>query len=161
MTYILEDLLSLREHREKKALHTLLQSISAINTAEVVKDEKNAALQTYMKWRAMEENRLFEELRHGDKNIHDLQNFNLHIEYFLEEQGRLHDALTQAEKDIEEAKEKKKIARKAYIHAHRELEKLKAHKNAWLKKKYFETERKRENEQDEINSAKGCISPVF
>jgi hypothetical protein len=114
-----------------------------------------------MRWRAVEENRLFEELRHGDKNIYDLQNFNLHIEYFIEKQGRLHDALMRAEKDIEQAKEKKEIARAAYVHAHRELEKLKAHKNAWLKKKYLETEIKEENERDEINSAKGCMSPIL
>ena len=155
MTYLLEELLTIRKHREKIALGHILKAQKEVDKAKSKRAESISELISFTKWRGKEEKRLIEELMRQPVNIYELENFNQHMEFFRAKQFSLVDNLKKREQEISEAKEKVKEAQRHYASLNRAKQKLQEHKESWMQVQYFEDERRQDNEQDEFNTNVG------
>jgi hypothetical protein len=152
MNYLLEEILTIRKHREKVALGHILAAQKEVTTAELKREKSISELISFKKLRNYEEKRLIEELMRQPIDIYELENFNRHVEFFKEKQFLLADNVKKREQEISEAKRKLKEAQRHYADLNRAKQKLQEHKNSWMQVKYFENERRQDDEHAEFNT---------
>lgn len=152
MTYLIEELLAIRRYREKIALGRISRVRKEVATAKLKREKSIRELISYTKWHDNEEKRLIKELMHRSVNIFDIENVNQYVKFLREQQSLLVDKVKKREQEISVAEEKLKEAQKHYYDINRAKQKLKEHKNSWMQVKYFQDERRQDDEQDEFNT---------
>lgn len=150
MTYILNDLLTIRTHREKIALGNLLTAQKKVDEAKLKKARSISDLISYSKWRSSKEQRLMENFMHQSINVYNLENFYHYTEFLREKQILLVDKVKKREQEFEEAEANLRKAKRHYVGINRAKLKLEEHKNILAQEKYIQNELLEENEQDEF-----------
>ena len=157
MTYILEELLNIRHHREQAALNLVLRAKREVREARLLAEKRDKELSGYIEWRQREEQRLFEKVRRRSRKIHHLRYFNQCIEHMREKQTLLAELLRKAEQAVLLAEKNLEEAKKRYARLYREKRKLEEHKASWVQEERLRDEVLAENELDEFNTAR-CFS---
>ena len=152
MNYILEDLMIIREHREKYALNRMLQARKSLREAKDTAQKKAKDLSDFTKWRKKEENRLFEAIKRKYKKIIHLNQYNQSLDALVLEQEKLVEQLDQAEQQVKQAREEDRKAYEQYMLRHREKRKLEEHRENWLQNQKTIDQRNQENEIGELNT---------
>lgn len=151
MTYDLEELLNIRNHREEAALNRLLCDKEEFEKALQQRKEIARQLVAYSKWRKTEEQRLFEELTLRQRNICEIENYNQSIDHLKEKQHSLINQLTQAQHKISQIEANLKESKKQYARCCRKKRKLEEHKKIWIEENRRKNDRLAEKELEELN----------
>ena len=158
MTYLLEELLTIRKYKEKIAFSQILKVRKEVATAKLKREKSILELISYTNWRENEEKRLIEELMRHPINIYDIEKLNQYMEFLREQQSLLVGKVKKREQEISEAEEKLKEVQRHYADLNRAKQKLQEHKNSWMQEKYLQNERRQDNKQDEFNTNVGFRS---
>lgn len=160
MTYLLEEVLTIRKHRDKVALTHVLTVRNEVDHAKSKRAKSISELISFTKWRQKEEEQLIEKLMRQTIKVCDLENFYQYIEFLREKQSSLLEDVKKRTQEVSKAKEKLKEAQKNYVIFNRAKQKLEEHKNIWSQEEYLQNEHLEENEQDEFNTyVKSLIRP--
>lgn len=150
MTYILEKILTVREHRENKSLNHMMKCKQEVRRAVIRQHQKKKELHDYHQWRQLEEGRRFDNLKQKPANVHDVMYFTDTINTLRREQDakarRVHDA----SKQVASAENTLKEARQHYAQACRKKMKITEHKKIWMEDYHRQAEQQNENESEEI-----------
>jgi hypothetical protein len=152
MTYLLEELLTIRKYRDKIALGHTLTAKKELDDAKTKQAESISELMSFTKWRQKKEKKLFEQLMHQTIKICDLELFYQYIEFLIDKQISLVDNIKKREQEVLNAEEKLKKAQEHYVKLNQAKQKLEEHKNICSQEKYLQNERQEDNEQDEFNT---------
>jgi type III secretion protein O len=128
MTYALQQLLAVRNHRERKAQHRVARNQALLVQAQAEKERRTAELAAFRRWRLEEEQRLLTTLTSQKASVQDLLCFHGRISCLRADQtarGQLVDAAAQQVTGREEALQ---TARRVHAEAFRQREKIKAHR---------------------------------
>lgn len=150
MIYILDDLMTIREHREKLALSRILHTKKVFEDAKREAEETSKELVYYARWRVKEENRLFDEIKNKLQKRNDLDCFRESIEELKEKQKKMEAQLDLAEQRVSKAQEDVKKANTRYAMCHRDKKKLEEHKTKWRQRMIMIEQRNEENNLDEL-----------
>ena len=164
MTYSLEELLTIRRHRELAALNHMLKIQKELKQTKQLRQKKTEQMSEYKNWRKSEEQRLFNELIQQPRNWYDIEKFNQYIKVLREKQNLLVEDLKQTEKAILQEKAKLEESQKEYAQRYRSKQKLQEHKNCWMQVKYFQDEHRQDDEQDEFSTnikAHARTKPIY
>lgn len=152
MTYVLENILNIRKHREQFAMNRLFQARKEVNEARNLKERNAKQLLDYSAWRKDEELRLFEEIKRKYNKIHRLNYFNQCIEFMREKQNQLVESLEKSNQLVLQKESNLEKARGIYSQSCRERKKLEEHRDICLQAKELRDERLAEEEIDETNT---------
>lgn len=152
MIYILEDLMTLRKHREKLALNRMLQARKALEEAKDAAEKRANELSDFIQWRKNEENRLFEEIKKKLQKLNHLDDYNQRVDALRQEQNNLKEKLDQVEQRVIQIEDEVKKANEKYTLRHREKKKLEEHRKNWWLNKTVIDQRNEENEIDELGT---------
>ena len=149
MNYILEDLMSIRKHREKLALYRKLQAKEKLAEANSAFELRNNELLNFLQWRKNEEERLFEEIKNKYQELYQIDIYNQHIVALKNEQERLEKEFYRAGQNVRKSEEELEKENATFKLQHRQKKKLEEHKRNWLLEMSAIEQRKDENEMDE------------
>jgi Type III secretion protein YscO len=155
MTYILENLLSIRTHRENKALNHMMNSKAALQHAEDLKRRRIQELCEYRRWRRLEEKRLFDELKHQPASVQDMLCFNDIVNSLRSDQALKMQAVDDSAQQVVKAENELESARKHYASAYRNKQKIEEHKRIWMEDYRLWIEKEAEKEMEECGSTTG------
>lgn len=150
MTYVLEDILSVRRLRENKALNTMVQRKTDLECAMANKAQKEKELHDYRQWRVEEEQRLFADLQQQSGNIQDILLFVDTTNGLRESQANRAQQVVKAGEQINAAEKKLESARQNYALAHRKKAKIEEHKTIWTEAYHKEQEMAAEIEMEDV-----------
>ena len=151
-TYLLQDLVRVREFREDRAGKAVLKARSFAEEARLDLRKKEKELTSYQKWRVEEEDRLIRSIMLKKVRLGEITDLRLDIAALRERELDHIDAVKKAEGDLDRALEDLEQARLAHIRATQELEKLVEHREAWRDEMRLESERSEDLEMEEFFS---------
>ncbi len=151
-TYLLQDLVRVREFREDRAGKAVIKARSVAEEARLDLRKKEKELTAYRKWRVEEEDRLIRSIMLKKVKLGEITDLRLDIAALREGELDHLDAVKKAEGDLDKALEDLEQARLAHIRATQELEKLLEHREAWRDEMKLESERVEDLEMEEFFS---------
>jgi hypothetical protein len=150
MKYILDDLMTIRDHREKEALSRILKARKILEDAKRSAEEKTEELISFARWRVNEEKRLFDEIKNTIQRRCYLDYFLQSVDELKEKQNILKKQLIRAKQCIAQAEDEVQKANKVYAMRHREKKKLQEHKQKWRQRMMMIELQNEENNLDEL-----------
>lgn len=150
MTYILEKILTVREHRENKRLNHMMNCKEQVRKAIIRQRQKEKELYDYRRWRLMEEGRQFDNLKQKAANVNDLMYFTDTLHTLRREQAAKAAMVQDASNQVDTAQNTLQEARRHYARACRKKTKIKEHKEIWMEDYRRNEQRNGENEAEEI-----------
>ena len=162
MPYILKDLLTVRIHRENKALNQVERAKAALHQAEALKVRKEEELAAFRQWRVKEEQRLTTALVNQTAKVRDLMQFTDAINGLRAEQAAKTRAVHDAAQQIVQAQADLATAQKEYAMAYRKKAKIESHKEIWMEAYHLKLAQEAEKELEEFSQAspqKGSPNP--
>lgn len=152
MSYPLQDLLKIRQLRERMAQENLIKAQKDLENAFQRVIRKQKALDEFKEWRVDEEDRLYYKIHNKKIKTDGLENFRYEFAQ-LDEKELVHEkAVIDAEEKREEAKEALALAREHYKQAIINLEKIREHEKSWLDVWNKELEAAADKEMEEFQS---------
>ncbi len=155
MKHVLDDLMGVREYRERSAGTELCARKAECREAEEAETGKRKELADYGTWRRGKEETLFRRVANRLVRTGDLEAFRHGVRFLREREAALEEELAKAEKARRAAQEKVDKARDAYFLAFREKRKIEEHRNAWREERARELERRDEREMEEYGKVPG------
>lgn len=157
MTYVLQEMLNVRELREQIASDNVMKAKSKLERArkEVVKAEK--ALENYKIWAKQEETRLYEEVINHSVRRGDISNLRFKIKKLAEDEAQYEAKIEEAKAMVEQRKQELEEAKQAHMNAIKNLQKLEDHKETWMLEYKREQERLQDLEMEEFRSVAPLI----
>ena len=150
-TYLLQDLVRVREFREDRAGKAVIRARSLVDAARLDLGKKETELSAYQKWRVEEEDRLLQSILLKKVKLGEITDLRLDIAALRERELEHIDAVKRAEGDLDKALEELERTRLAHIRATQELEKLVEHREAWKDEMRLEGERIEDLEMEEFS----------
>jgi hypothetical protein len=150
-TYLLQDLVRVREFREDRAGKAVIRARSLVDAARLDLGKKEKELSAYQKWRVEEEDRLLQSILLKKVKLGEITDLRLDIAALRERELEHIDAVKRAEGDLDKALEELERTRLAHIRATQELEKLVEHREAWKDEMRLEGERVEDLEMEEFS----------
>jgi type III secretion protein O len=161
MSYELEQLFKVRNHREKKARNRVIRSKAEVNQAREAKESRRQALSDFRCRRLEEERRLVAELTARPGTVQDLLCFNSRVQHLRDRQTEKAKAVATAEEEVAAAETRLQDARRAHAQAYRQQVKIDTHRSLWLQVYNSTLVKAAENEMDACSrtaTASGKIS---
>ncbi len=152
-SYLLQDLVRVRELREDRASKALTKAQRVVEAAKQKLHQKLKELEEYREWRIQEEDRLIQSIMLKKVKLGEITDLRLEIAALREKELEHFDAVKKAEGELDRALEALELARKAHIRAIQELEKLLEHREAWQDEMKREAERLEELELEDFSMA--------
>jgi type III secretion protein O len=153
MPYILEKILTVRDHRETKSLNHVVHCKEDVRRSVAIQRQKEQELDDYHQWRQLEEERRFDHLKQQPANVHDLLYYKDTIDTLRQDQAARARRVDEAAKQVVSAENTLQQARRHYAQACRQKMKIAEHKKIWMEDDRQRTERQNENELEEIAQA--------
>jgi hypothetical protein len=153
MTYPLQQLLRVRDHRERKAQNRVARSKALLVQAQAEKERRTRELTAFRRWRLEEEQRLLATLTAQRASVQDLLCFRSRIGGLRADQADRARRVDEAAQQVADAQEALQTARRDHAAAYRQRAKIQAHRERWQTELRIETERTAENEMDDCGRA--------
>lgn len=153
MKGVLENLMGVREFRERSAGRELCARKAEHREAEGIEARKRKDLAEYRLRRKKKEETLYRRVMNRPIQAKDLEDLRLRVRFLREEEIALGERLLEAEKARREAGEKVERARDLYFLSVREKQKIEEHRNVARDEGAREIERLEEKELEEYGKA--------
>ncbi|WP_461833083.1 type III secretion system stalk subunit SctO [Desulfothermus sp.] len=154
MKYVLEDLLLLRERRVDAARADVKIKEKKLQEARDLIKKKKEELANYIKWRRDTEDNLYEQIKNQLVSQADLDDLRRTISILREREYAYIKAIENAKKEEKQRIKELEEARNTLKDAIKNCEKIKEHKQIWLKEKLKELERIQDLEMEEFKTKK-------
>jgi len=154
VTYVLEDLLRVREFKERSAAAELSARRAAYAEAVRLEEQRESELAAYRIQRLEEEAALFGNVRNQQIKVRDLDDLKIEIQLLREKEQNLQQQLEAARAARQEAGKDLEQARESYFGALREKQKIEAHKETWVEETGKEAARLEDKESEEFKLAR-------
>lgn len=150
MPYTLEKMLSVRAHRENKAMNHMVQCQGKLNRALELHRKKETELSEFRSWRQHEEQCLFNHLQGQPATVQEVMIFLDTTSTLREGQAAKAQEVVQAQKQAQAAEDDFRKSRQEYVEAYRKKVKIEEHKAVWEEENRFQVERDAEKEMEEF-----------
>jgi type III secretion protein O len=150
MAYPLAGLLRIRDFRLDAAQQAQRAAEAEVQRAIAEREEKARELERYKTWRAEEIERRYAGILMHEMTMEDLDKFKAGLAQLAEGEIAREGAILEADKHIEEARLALEAARRAYVHANQEREKILYHRGEWQKTEAKEAARAEDLEMEEF-----------
>lgn len=154
MPYVLQDLLKIRLMREQWAKDKLIKAQNVLEAAIKKVEKKKEELKDFRIWRAKEEERLYAEVMHKHVKRVDIDGLKINIANLEKRELEHVQAIDDAEREREKAKEALEEARTLYNLALVNVQKLEEHKETWMAEWSKEQELLVEKEMEDFKALK-------
>ena len=150
MAYPLQPLLSVRSFREDNAKAAVSAAEAALRQAEDAAEKSRAELERYQQWLPEEKERRYAGIMGKLMSLADLDSFKAGLSLLDDGVLTREDAVQQAEKIVEERRNKLRAAQLALTSARKEKMKIDMHKDIWSQEAAKEAERAAELEMEDF-----------
>lgn len=154
MPYVLQDLLKIRMMREQWAKDELIKAQNVLEAAIKKVEKKKKELADFRIWRKKEEERLYAEVMLKHVKRTDIDGLKINIANLEKRELEHVQAVDDAEKEREQAKEALAQARSLYNLALVNVQKLEEHKETWMAQWSKEQELLVEKEMEDFKALK-------
>jgi hypothetical protein len=153
MTDPLQQLMTVRDLRERKAQSRVARVKARLEQARTEKVRRTEELAAFQDWRLKEERRQFAALTGQTTSVQDLLCFRSRIDGLRADQAARAHRVAEATQEVTTAEDGLQTARQAHAKAFRQREKIRTQRERWQAKERMEKERKAENEMDACGRA--------
>lgn len=151
-TYLLQDLVRVRQHREEQAGERVARARRVLKEAQAALARTRQALADYVVWRVGEERRMLDGLMRRVLKLGELADVRQDIALLRDREFELVDQVKQAEAAVTQAEARLEECRQQHAQAVRDLEKLFEHRALWQREVTHETERAEEAEFEDFST---------
>lgn len=148
--YTLDQMLTVREHRETLRLNELAKSKASVRQAEAERQRTTTAFNDYCQWRPREEQRLFDHLKGKSASVQDLHHYTDSLNTLRNDEVAMAQQVDEASDRLASARSDMVTARQQYACAHRKKVKISEHKIIWTEQQRCRSERQADEEMEEI-----------
>ncbi len=152
MRYVLEDLFRIRKVREDRAEREVVLKRRKVEVAQRELLRCREELAAYQKWRAEEEDRLFQKLRETLVHVGAIEAFHQDIVLLREREREKMQKVEEAKKRLDEANRALDDAKDAYRKAVQGSQKIEEHRRIWVREARREEELQADKELEEFAS---------
>ncbi len=121
---MLHQLLKIKEIRENSALREVRKSEYRLEQAHEDVEKKTQEFEEYVEWRCKEEQRLYDNIINMEVKQSDLDKLKIKVAALREKDVELQQAISIAEKEVEDAREQLEEAREKHRQAMQAVEKF-------------------------------------
>ncbi|MDR0379884.1 MAG: type III secretion protein [Candidatus Accumulibacter sp.] len=150
MRYPLAGLMKIRDFRVDAASKAVRAAETRLRTAQEDRLEKERELEHYQRWRKEEVERRYQSIMGQAMSQEEIEAFKAKLSFLANEELVREEALREADRALEEARENVQIARDAWLMANKEREKIRYHHDNWEKTEAREESRREDMEQEEF-----------
>ncbi len=151
MSYALQDLVRVREHREEQASEAVARARRLLREAEAALVQAQTNLAEYAAWRIEEEQRMLDGLMRRVLRLGELNDTRQDIALLREREFDFIDKVKQAEAAVAKAEAHLDECRQRHAKAVRDLEKLVEHRAQWQHERTLEMERTEDLELEDFS----------
>jgi type III secretion protein O len=130
--YPLNTLLRVRVLREDNSMRALKAAEAACAEARLLVAEKEKALAGYRVWRMEEEERRYRKIMLQNLTLDELDKFHAGLRLLKDEEISREEELEKARATLREAVAKVEQAKKTFLQAHKDTQKILGHRDIWL-----------------------------
>jgi hypothetical protein len=153
LTDPLQQLMTVRDLRERKAQRRVAHGKARLERARAEKVRRTEELAAFQDWRLKEEGRQFAALTGQTASVQDLLCFRSRIDSLRADQAARAHRVAEATQEITTAEDDLQTARQAHAKAFRQREKIRTHRKQWQAKERQKMECAAENEMDACGRA--------
>ncbi|MEJ2639035.1 MAG: YscO family type III secretion system apparatus protein [Desulfosarcinaceae bacterium] len=153
MTDPLQQLMTVRDLRERKAQNRVARGKARLEQARAEKGRRTEELVAFQNWRLEEERRQVAALTGQTASVQDLLCFRSRIDGLRADQAARAHRVAEAADQVHAAEADLQTARRAHTKAFRQREKIRSQRERWQAKERREMERAAENELDACGRA--------
>jgi hypothetical protein len=157
MSYLLQDLIRVREHREEQASQAVIRARRTLREAKDAATRAEKELNDYAAWRVQEERRKLDSLMRRPLKLGEISDVRQEIGMLREREFEFVDRLTQAQAAVAQAETQLEAARQKHALATRELEKLLEHRRLWQRERDLEDERAADLEAEDFSGPRPSL----
>ena len=149
---MINDLLKVKEIREKAAHNEVIKCHLALEEAEQEKKDATHALENYIDWRCKEEQSLYDNILNTNVRQRDLDLLKQKVAALREKDAELEQRVEVAKNGVDNAKQALSEARQAHQHAVQAVEKFEAFSNVLDEAAAKESQRLEDIEMEEFST---------
>jgi type III secretion protein O len=157
MSYLLQDLVRVREHREEQAGQAVVRARRALREAKDAAARAEKELHDYAAWRVQEERRKLDSLMRRPLKLGEISDVRQEIGLLREREFEFADRLTQAQAAVAQAETQLEAARQKHAVATRELEKLLEHRRLWQRERALDDEHAADLELEDFSGPRPSL----
>ncbi len=152
MKYPLEDLMFVRQFREDRAATEVTRQRARVLQAQKFVEQRQKELSEYIQWRIRCEQEKYAEIMNQPVLRKALDKVKTEIQILKANEDAFHDAVLQAQKELEEANVKLENNITVHRAATKKTDKLREHRKAWHSEALKEEEASQEKELEDFRT---------
>lgn len=151
MKYILEDLLQIRQLRERESLKNLKLKKKELENAILLIQKRKDELTEYITWRIEKENELYDSIINMNVSVNELNSLRESIAILKEKDLIIQKKILDAEEQKKKSEKEVENAKILYSKAVKDTKKIAEHKKIWIAEMQKNAEKAAEAELEDLH----------
>jgi hypothetical protein len=150
MRYPLSGLMRIRDFRADAADKAMRAAETRVRAAQAELAAREEELKSYRIWRKEEVNNRYQSIMNRAMSMDEIDAFKAGLSALADQELAREEAVRDAARAVEKAREEARVARENRLSANREREKIEYHRDNWKKTEEKEENRREDLEQEEF-----------